>query len=111
LFGVLWTALVGVLGTAAVATLLRRALRRAIATARDPSCFEGFGVERESLEYKVALPVSWREPNDAAIDALRHLVRDELAPLLVELTGPVVVGMLERIPELTRHGIVDRRQP
>jgi hypothetical protein len=111
LFGILWTVLVGVLGTATVATLMRRAARRATATARDPSALAGFVVVREALEYKVTLPPSWREPNPQALDALRGLVREDLVPLLVELTGPVVVRMLERVPELARHGIVDRREP
>jgi hypothetical protein len=37
--------------------------------------------------------------------ALQFLVNQELVPLLEELTGPVVVRKLRRIPELAEYGI------
>jgi hypothetical protein len=104
LFGIVWDALADILGTAAVATLMRRAAQKA--ALRWPELGE-LSVTLESLEYRYALPASWsdraRPPH-----ALRELV-GELWTLLVDLTGPVVVNRLLRIPELREHGILPER--
>ena len=105
LFHVVWGVLVGVLGTAAAATLLRRAARAAARNRPDLSELEGFDIVREGLEYRVILPEAWSGCGEECLRALAHLVRDELCPLLVELTGPVVVRLLARRPELEPLGI------
>jgi hypothetical protein len=109
LFKLLWEGLADVLGTAATAVLVRRAARRA--AARNPELAE-LAISREKLEYRFTLPRAWTERADAAAAiatadalALRELV-GELRPLLVELTGPVVVRRLAQIPELRARGIV-----
>ena len=102
LFTILWEALADVLGTAATATLLRRAARRA--AARCPELAE-LAISREKLEYRYALPPAWAAGTDGTPLALRELVA-ELRPLLVELTGPVVVRRLERVPELRERGVI-----
>jgi hypothetical protein len=109
LFTLLWEGLADVLGTAATAVLVRRAARRA--ASRSPELAE-LAISRENLEYRFTLPRAWTERADAAAaaaaadaHALRELV-GELRPLLVELTGPVVVGRLARIPELRERGII-----
>jgi hypothetical protein len=102
LFGLLWEALAGLLGTAAAAMLLRRAAQRA--KARHPDLTEVV-IGRAGLEYVYTLPSAW---NDAILDghrALRHLV-DELLPLLAELTGAVVIRHLAEVPELRERGII-----
>jgi hypothetical protein len=101
LFALLWDALADLLGTAAAATLLRRAAQRA--APRDPELAE-LGIVRDNLEYKYTLPASWNDGTKSTQHALRHLSA-ELLPLLVELTGPIVVARLAQIPELRACGI------
>jgi hypothetical protein len=110
LFGLLWDALADLLGTAAAATLLRRAARRGAAT--NPELAK-VAIVRENLEYRYTLPTTWNDwtkplssekPHDTQA-ALRHLVA-ELRPLLEELTGPSVVRHLAQIPELRERGII-----
>jgi len=96
LFTILWEALAGVLGTASTATLLRRAARRAVP--RCPQLAE-LAIERENLEYRYTLPSAWKDPAEATAPALRELVT-ELRPLLIELTGQVVIRHLEQFLEL-----------
>jgi hypothetical protein len=109
LFALLWEGLADVLGTAATAVLVRRAARRA--AARNPELAE-LAISREKLDYRFTLPRAWTERAEAAAvaaaadeAALRELV-GELRPLLVELTGPVVVRRLAQIPALRERGIV-----
>ena len=105
LFVLIWRKLSTVLGTAATATLMRRAVRAA-AIRRPDLGLDGIIVVREDLEYRYALPDEWRTDASSPRAALAFLVRDQLAPLLAELTGPAGVRLLERIPELRREGIV-----
>ena len=100
LFTLVWEALADVLGTAATATLLRRAARAAVRRCTE---LNELAISRENLEYRYTLPAGWR--NGGQPDALRELVA-ELRPLLVELTGPVVYRRLERIPALRERGII-----
>jgi hypothetical protein len=104
-FALVWTTLVGVLGTAATATMLRRAARAATRKRPDLEDLQGFEIVRERLEYRVVLPPSWNGGCDGCLEALGYLLREELCPLLEELTGPVVVSLLRRQPDLQRHGI------
>ena len=101
-FDVLWESLADVLGTAATATLLRRAIKRA---ASQTSWSEPVTVARNGLDYEYRLPETWNQPgNGEAIGALRA-VAAELRVLLVELTGPVVVRRLSRLAPLLKLGI------
>jgi hypothetical protein len=102
LFAVLWRALADMLGTAAAATLLRRAAQRAVS--RSPE-LAGLSITREKLAYHYTVPFSWNGPVPDQSQALCELAR-ELWTLLVDLTGSVVVNRLARIPELREHGIV-----
>jgi hypothetical protein len=96
LFTLLWNALADLLGTAAAATLLRRATQRAAMHSPE---FAELAIVRENLEYRYTLPSAWNDRTGGAQRALRHLV-GELLPLLVELTGPLAVGHLAQISEL-----------
>jgi hypothetical protein len=102
LFGLLWRGLADILGTAAAATLLRRAAQRTL-----PRCPEllALVITRESLEYRYTLPVHWGDAAPKAEGELSELAR-ELWPLLTALTGSVVVQRLAQIPELQACGIV-----
>jgi hypothetical protein len=102
LFTLLWESLADILGTAATAALLRRAARRAVP--RSPELAE-LAIARDNLEYRYTLPPAWNDREEGTLRALRVLV-DELRPLLVEMTGQVVVRHLERIPELRERGIL-----
>ena len=102
LFDLLWESLADVLGTAAAATLLRRAIRQA---ASHTSWSEPVVVARNGLDYEYRLPDAWKQPgNDEAVAALRA-VAAELRMLLVELTGPVVVRRLGRLAPFRERGI------
>ena len=103
LFELLWNALADMLGTAAAAALLRRAARRAsVRTER----LRDVLIRRNGVDFVYALPSHWSELGDATLQDLRELVRD-LRPILVELTGPVVVRRLGQIAALRERGIVE----
>jgi hypothetical protein len=102
LFTILWDAIADLLGTAATATVVRRAARRAMP--RSPELAE-LSIVRQDLEYRYTLPSAWNGGNGGTQPALRDLVA-ELLPLLVELTGPLVVNHLAQIPELRERGIL-----
>ena len=102
LFELLWESLADVLGTAAAATLLRRAIKRA---ASHISSAELVIVVRNGPDYEYRLPETWRQPgNEEAMSALRG-VAVELRMLLIELTGPVVVRRLARLASFRKLGI------
>jgi hypothetical protein len=102
LLAVLWENLVDVLGTAAAATVLRRAVKRACV--RLPELAE-LRVERDRWDYRCTSPEGWDKRTLADTPAFIELVRSELYPLLQELTGPIVLRRLERVPELRQVGL------
>ena len=102
LFDLLWESLADVLGTAATATLLRRAIK---AAASRTSWSEPVIVTRNGLEYEYRLPETWKQTgNEEAVGALRVMVA-ELRVLLVELTGAVMVARLGRLAAFRKAGI------
>ena len=102
LFDLLWGSLADMLGTAATATLLRRAIKQA---ASQTSWSESVVVIRNGLDYEYRLPETWKQPgNEKALGALR-VVAAELRVLLVELTGPIVVRSLARLAPFREQGI------
>jgi hypothetical protein len=101
LFGVLWETLNDIMGSAATATLVRRAVKHA--SSRSPG-LEGLAITRERFEYRYALPESWNGESEVGLSALQGLTR-ELQPLLTELTGPVVLHRLRNVQELERCGL------
>ena len=107
LFAALWHALADILGTAAAATLLRRAAQRAAATSAELTALE---ITRVNLEYQYKVPVAWTEPSAQPPEALFLLVA-ELWKLLKDLTGSVVVNHLEHVTELRECGLVPPREP
>jgi hypothetical protein len=102
LFGILWLGLADIVGTAAAAAVLRRAAQRALPQWPE---LAALGILRERLEYRYRLPPTWKDQISQPPGALAGLVR-ELWPLLVDLTGPVVVQRLARIPQLRDRGIL-----
>ncbi len=102
LFKLIWDSVADVLGTTAAATLLRRAALRAMP--RSPELGE-FAVLRTDTGYLYTLPRALVGKVEHTPVALRELV-GELRPLLVELTGQVVVRRIEQIPALQERGIL-----
>lgn len=98
LFKLVWETMTDVLGSAATATLMRRSVRRAAERRHD---LEGLVVRREGFDYAYKVPAEWQDARPEPVDALRELAT-ELSPLLVELTGPVIVRRLDAIPDLQR---------
>jgi redox-sensitive bicupin YhaK (pirin superfamily) len=101
LFKVLWDQIGEVLGTAATAAIVGRAARRALP--RSPDLGE-LAISRVDREYRYAVPRSFDQAEGLPVP-LRDLL-GELKPLLAELTGPVVLRGLERIPELREWATV-----
>src|SRR3954465_4203223 len=93
LFSILWDALADLLGTAATATLLKRAARRA--SARFPELSE-LVIQREGLVPPYGCPPGGRGRPGGTPAALRELIA-ELRPLLVEMTGQIVIRHLDQI--------------
>jgi len=106
LFKLVWETMTDVLGSAATATLMRRSVRRAAERRRD---LEGLVVSREGFDYAYKVPDQWQDARQEPVDALRELAT-ELSPLLVELTGPVIVRRLRAIPDLQRCEITFEEQ-
>jgi hypothetical protein len=109
LFALLWQALADILGTAATATLLRRAAQRAAAHWPE---LTALNITRGALEYQYQVPDDWSQRARKPPPALCELVR-ELWVLLLDLTGSVVVKRLSQISELRAHGLIppEERQP
>jgi len=102
LFDLLWESLCDVLGTAATAMLVRRAIARSTS---QTSWTEPITVARNGLDYEYHLPNTWKQSgNEEALGTLR-VVAAELRVLLVELTGSVVVQRLGRLAPLLKLGI------
>jgi hypothetical protein len=102
LFDSLWENLADLLGTAATATLILRATKRAsVGHTEYPTLM----VNSNKTTYEYKLPDSWRDPSRSeSLDALRVLAR-ELGSLLVQLTGSVVIRRLQRHQAFEKHGI------
>jgi hypothetical protein len=101
LFALLWDTLNDMMGSAATATLVRRALKHV--STRSPGG-DSIVIIRERFEYRYVMPDSWKGATSNGLMSLRGLTH-ELQPLLVELTGPVVLNRLRSVPELSRCGL------
>jgi hypothetical protein len=110
MFQLIWTTLVGVLGATASATLVRRAARNAVAKRPQCETLRMLDVTREGMQYRCDLPPSWDNDKGAHLNELRYLFQSALCPLLEELTGTVVIRMLERHPELQRQGFAHNEE-
>lgn len=95
LFTRLWDALADLLGTAATATILRRAARRALPHAQE---LGQLTFDRVDDQFTYAVPASFHRTRGPSV-ALRALA-GELQPLLEESIGPLAQRHLARVPEL-----------
>ena len=92
-FAGLWEALADILGTAATATLLRRALVRA---APLPG-LDDVTIARDDLTYSYHLPTAWNDAQSDGSHAALRAITTQLRTLLAELTGDVVLDRLARV--------------
>jgi hypothetical protein len=104
IFGRLREVLVEVMGTAATATFLRRAVRRARARYPELAALE---ITKRDLEYEYALPPRW----SAGTAALPELVglSSELSQLLVAMTGSIMLRRLRAERDLASAGLFQER--
>ena len=101
LFNSLWESLADLLGTAATATLVRRAIKRASVDHKEQPRV----IVKNTIAYEYELPDAWYQPNrPETLDDLCALTK-ALGHLLVQLTGPVVVRRLQQDREFEKHGI------
>jgi hypothetical protein len=99
LFALLWSALSDALGTPATAVLVRQSARAAV--------LHDLDVHRDQLEFTYLLPPAWSDLAPAGLEELGALCR-ALRPLLVELTGTVVLRSLESVAPLRASGLLER---
>jgi hypothetical protein len=109
LFVLLWDTLSNLLGTAATATLIARALKRA--SSSTPALAD-MSITTKKFCYEYRLPDSWREPDNGEAAGAFDRLLEELVPLLTALTGRVVVRQLARLgPFATRRLLVEQEPP
>jgi hypothetical protein len=94
-FRALWVALSDIMGTSATATLLRRAAKHA--ATHEPHVAQ-LVIHKPAFEYEYVTPSSWVDPQ-TEVRAVRSLLV-ALEPLLIELTGEIVIKRLQSIPEV-----------
>jgi hypothetical protein len=97
----LWETLVDLLGSAATATIMGRAARRALR--RSPELGE-LAIARVDREYGYVVPRSFDRPDRPPVSL--QVLLDELRPLLVDMTGQVALRRLDRVPELREWAAV-----
>jgi len=95
LFSILWAELVELIGTAATAAVLRRAIHRALP--RRPE-LSSLVIKRVDDQYGYAVPACFAPPSGPP-PALCE-IGGELRVLLEELMGQVALRQLDRVPEL-----------
>lgn len=108
LFILLWDTLADILGTAATATLVARALKRAAPST--PLLAELF-ITTKNFSYEYRLPESWRGPENAAAVAAFDRLLEQLVPLLITLTGQVVVRHIARLEPFSARALPVGEEP
>ena len=102
LFDALWTALTDVIGPTAAATLLQESIRRA---RRSHPGVDDVAIVQRQFEYTYTVPPAWKT-TDAAPRKKFQAIVEELWPLLVGLTGTLVVRRLSAVPQLVECGVI-----
>jgi hypothetical protein len=92
-FQLLWDNLTDLIGASATAQLVRRAAKHA---QRSTPGLAALVIRKPAFEYEYIVPAAWTDDGNEELRALVHT----LQPLLVELTGMIVVQRLRSIPHL-----------
>jgi hypothetical protein len=108
LFVLLWDTLSGIFGTAATATLIARAVKRASASMPG---LAGLLISTRNFTYEYRLPDGWRASDNANAMAAFDRLLEELVPLLTTLTGHVVVRQLARLEPFAAKGLLVKQEP
>jgi len=108
LFVLLWDTLSNILGTAATATLIARALKRALPST---PVLGDLSITTKKFTYAYKLPDSWRAPDNADATAGFDRLLEELVPLLTALTGHVVVRQLARLEPFAAKRLLVEQEP
>jgi hypothetical protein len=104
----LWDTLSNILGTAATATLVARALKRA---APSTPLLAELCITTKKFCYEYRLPESWSAPDNAAAVVAFDRLLDQLVPLLITLTGHVVVRQLARLEPFSARALPAGEEP
>ena len=104
----LWDTVSNILGTAATATLIARAIKRALPSA--PALAE-LSITTQKFTYEYRLPDTWRAPDNAAAAAGFDRLLEELVPLLTALTGQVVVRQMARLEPFSAKRLMVEEEP
>lgn len=92
--GAVWTSLAEVVGTAAAAVLLRRAVKRAAAV--HPALHE-LAIEFGEFRYGLRPPESWHAPPDSAtVEAVNGLIA-ALCEIVEPLSGDILIRRVDRV--------------
>jgi hypothetical protein len=108
LFVLLWDTLSNILGTAATATLIARAIKRALPST--PALAE-LSITTRKFTYEYRLPACWPAADNAAATAAFDRLLEELVPLLTALTGHVVVRHMARLEPFSTKGLLVEEEP
>jgi hypothetical protein len=87
-----WESIAEILGTAATATLIRRAAERG--ASRTPN-LRNIEISRNNLVRYYRVPDSWRDPREPNAAEEVETLLSELRPILIKLTGQVVVRRID----------------
>jgi hypothetical protein len=101
LFDALWNTMANILGTAATATLLRRAAKRGVPLSAGLSTLS---IRHDGLTYCYVVPGTWDIRSDPAAVGALCVLAQALRPLLMEMTGLVVLRRLAQVTALHRIG-------
>jgi hypothetical protein len=104
---ILWEELSDILGSSATAAVIRRAAGRAAQRAPE---LKDLQIVREHFTYRYSVPASWNSDSASAKAAFRELTH-ELRPLLLELTGGVVLHRLREISALRCTALFPPEEP
>lgn len=107
-FVLLWDTLSNILGSAATATLIARALKRA---SRSTPMLADLSITTKHFTYEYRLPDSWRAANNADATAAFDRLMLELVPLLTMLTGHVIVRQLARLESFAAKRLLVEEEP
>jgi hypothetical protein len=101
LFAAVWGVLLDMMGGVATATLMRRAAKLASSRFAD---VDALAITRDQFTYRFVLPEAWKAHHDSLPESFLFMMR-ELAELLAELTGRVVLQRLVAVPVIQNAGL------
>lgn len=103
----LWTAVAEVIGSAATAVLIRRAIKRA---ARQYPSLDDLTVELQEFLYQLRIPEHWDAPPDAeTAEAIRALIA-AFTEIARQLSGEILIRHISRLAVLEPYRGKDKEE-